>query len=71
MQGTIIENLSGRKLSVLVILLVIAQIICFLIGGLIGKLRNVNHFKIIIILILVKYYIFYFKCFMKYKIFCK
>lgn len=50
MQGTIIENLSGRKLSVLVILLVIAQIICFLIGGLIGKLRNVNHFKIIIIL---------------------
>lgn len=44
MQGTIIENLSGRKLSVLVILLVIAQIVCFLIGGLIGKLRNVKHF---------------------------
>ncbi|OAD53292.1 Protein wntless [Eufriesea mexicana] len=36
MQGTIIENLSGRKLSVLVILLIIAQIICFLIGGLIA-----------------------------------
>ncbi|XP_060816966.1 protein wntless [Bombus pascuorum] len=36
MQGTIIENLSGRKLSVLVILLVIAQIVCFLIGGLIA-----------------------------------
>lgn len=44
MQGTIIENLSGRKLSVLVILLVIAQIVCFLIGGLIGKFRNVKHF---------------------------
>lgn len=71
MQGTIIENLSGRKLSVLVILLIIAQIICFLIGGLIGKLRNVNHFKIIIILTVVKCYIFYFKCFVKYKIFCK
>ncbi|CAK9819048.1 Protein wntless [Anthophora plagiata] len=36
MQGTIIENLSGRKLSVLVILLIIAQIVCFLIGGLIA-----------------------------------
>ncbi|XP_043278990.1 protein wntless [Venturia canescens] len=34
MQGTIIENLSGKKLSVLVLLLIIAQIICFLIGGL-------------------------------------
>ncbi|KAF7993336.1 hypothetical protein HCN44_006396 [Aphidius gifuensis] len=32
MQGTIIENLSGRKLSVLVILLIIGQVICFLIG---------------------------------------
>lgn len=37
MQGTIIENLSGKKLSVLVVLLIIGQIICFLIGGLIGK----------------------------------
>ncbi|KZC07547.1 Protein wntless [Dufourea novaeangliae] len=36
MQGTIIENLSGRKLSVLVILLIVAQIVCFLIGGLIA-----------------------------------
>ncbi|XP_046426911.1 protein wntless isoform X2 [Neodiprion fabricii] len=36
MQGTIIENLSGKKLSVLVSLLVIGQIICFLIGGLIA-----------------------------------
>lgn len=37
MQGTIIENLSGKKLSVLVMLLIIAQIVCFLIGGLIGE----------------------------------
>ncbi|KAH0540596.1 protein wntless [Cotesia glomerata] len=36
MQGTIIENLSGKKLSVLVVLLIIAQVICFLIGGLIA-----------------------------------
>ncbi|KMQ92478.1 protein wntless-like protein [Lasius niger] len=36
MQGTIIENLSGKKLSVLVMLLIIAQIVCFLIGGLIA-----------------------------------
>ncbi|KAF7394113.1 hypothetical protein HZH68_010932 [Vespula germanica] len=36
MQGTIIENLSGKKLSVLVILLIIVQIVCFFIGGLIA-----------------------------------
>ncbi|XP_034948603.1 protein wntless [Chelonus insularis] len=36
MQGTIIENLSGRKLSVLVTILIIAQIACFLVGGLIA-----------------------------------
>lgn len=36
MQGTIIENLSGKKLSVLVVLLIIAQIICILIGGLVA-----------------------------------
>ncbi|XP_011151645.1 protein wntless [Harpegnathos saltator] len=36
MQGTIIENLSGKKLSVLVVLLIIAQVVCFLIGGLIA-----------------------------------
>ncbi|XP_051162661.1 protein wntless [Leptopilina boulardi] len=36
MQGTIIENLSGRKLSVLVSLLIIGQITSFLIGGLIA-----------------------------------
>lgn len=36
MQGTIVENLSGRKLSVLVALLLLAQVVCFLIGGLIA-----------------------------------
>ncbi|KAL7293915.1 hypothetical protein TKK_0012646 [Trichogramma kaykai] len=36
MQGTIIENLSGKKLSVLVALLVVAQIVSFLIGGLVA-----------------------------------
>lgn len=37
MAGTILENLSGRKLTVLVVSLLICQVICFLIGGLIGK----------------------------------
>jgi hypothetical protein len=36
MPGAILENLSGRKLLVLVAILIISQIICFLIGGLIG-----------------------------------
>jgi len=36
MQGTIIENLSGRKISVLVSLLLLCQVVCFLIGGLIA-----------------------------------
>lgn len=40
MQGTIIENLSGKKLFVLVVLLIIAQVVCFLIGGLIGESRS-------------------------------
>ncbi|XP_017774107.1 PREDICTED: protein wntless-like [Nicrophorus vespilloides] len=34
MPGTILENLSGRKLSVLVAVFLIGQVICFLIGGL-------------------------------------
>lgn len=37
MSGTILENLSGRKLAILVSSLLFCQIICFLIGGLIGK----------------------------------
>ncbi|XP_059470614.1 protein wntless isoform X2 [Neocloeon triangulifer] len=36
MAGAILENLSGRKLLVLVSILIISQIICFLIGGLIA-----------------------------------
>jgi hypothetical protein len=37
MSGTILENLSGRKLSILVSFLLVSQLICFLIGGLIGE----------------------------------
>lgn len=37
MAGTILENLSGKKLSILVGTLLICQVICFLIGGLIGN----------------------------------
>ncbi|KAJ8679069.1 hypothetical protein QAD02_014856 [Eretmocerus hayati] len=36
MQGTIIENLSGRKLSVLVVLLLTGLFVSFLVGGLIA-----------------------------------
>ncbi|XP_075219364.1 wnt ligand secretion mediator [Lycorma delicatula] len=36
MPGAIIENLSGRKLAVLVIILLICQFTCFMIGGLIA-----------------------------------
>ncbi|XP_018007690.1 protein wntless isoform X2 [Hyalella azteca] len=36
MGGAIIENLSGRKLSVLIALLMICQLCCFLLGGLIA-----------------------------------
>lgn len=38
MAGTILENLSGKKLSILVGTLLVCQVVCFLIGGLIGKL---------------------------------
>lgn len=34
MSGTILENLSGRKLSILVSLLLLCQVACFLLGGL-------------------------------------
>lgn len=37
MAGTILENLSGKKLSILVGTLLVCQLICFLIGGLIGN----------------------------------
>lgn len=36
MPGAILENLSGRKLAVLISLLLICQVICFLIGGLVA-----------------------------------
>lgn len=36
MSGTIIENLSGRKLAILVSFLLLCQLTCFLIGGLIA-----------------------------------
>jgi len=32
MPGTILENLSGRKLSVLVTILLLSQLTCFLVG---------------------------------------
>ncbi|XP_017474544.1 PREDICTED: protein wntless isoform X2 [Rhagoletis zephyria] len=38
MTGTILENLSGRKLSVLVTLLLLSQVACFLLGGLLAPL---------------------------------
>lgn len=37
MAGTILENLSGRKLTILVSFLLFCQLVCFLIGGLVGK----------------------------------
>lgn len=38
MTGTIIENLSGRKLAVLVTALLLCQVTCFLIGGLVAPM---------------------------------
>lgn len=32
MRGTVLENLSGRKLSVLVTILLLSQLTCFLVG---------------------------------------
>lgn len=40
MAGTILENLSAKKLTILVSALLVCQLVCFLIGGLIGKLNN-------------------------------
>lgn len=36
MPGAILENLSGRKLGILVSVLLICQVVCFLIGGLVA-----------------------------------
>ncbi|XP_022818707.1 protein wntless [Spodoptera litura] len=38
MTGTIIENLSGRKLAILVSFLMLCQLTCFLIGGLVAPM---------------------------------
>lgn len=38
MSGTILENLSGRKLSILVSCLLLCQVACFLLGGLFAPL---------------------------------
>ncbi|XP_077283852.1 wnt ligand secretion mediator [Arctopsyche grandis] len=40
MSGTIIENLSGKKLSILVAILLICQVVCFLVGGLIAPVPS-------------------------------
>lgn len=56
MAGTILENLSGRKLAYLVSTLLICQIICFLIGGLIGKytvFTSMDHSVILFILMII------------------
>lgn len=37
MAGTVLENLSNRKLFVLTSTLLICQVVCFLIGGLVGE----------------------------------
>lgn len=43
MAGTVIENLSGRKLFIIVGFLLICQLFCFLVGGLMGKCPTLIH----------------------------
>ncbi|VVD00037.1 protein wntless [Leptidea sinapis] len=38
MTGTVLENLSGRKLAVLISFLLLCQLVCFLIGGLVAPM---------------------------------
>ncbi|CAG4939684.1 unnamed protein product [Colias eurytheme] len=38
MTGTVLENLSGRKLAVLISFLLLCQVVCFLIGGLVAPM---------------------------------
>ncbi|GAB0092084.1 Protein wntless [Sergentomyia squamirostris] len=40
MSGAVIENLSGRKLTVVIFSLLLCQVICFLIGGLVAPVPN-------------------------------
>uniref|UniRef100_A0A146L601 Protein wntless n=1 Tax=Lygus hesperus TaxID=30085 RepID=A0A146L601_LYGHE len=42
MTGTVLENLSGRKLAVLVSFFLICQIVCFLIGGIIAPKPSIT-----------------------------
>lgn len=35
--GSILENLSGRKLAIIVSVVLFIQLLCFLLGGVIGK----------------------------------
>lgn len=42
MPGAIVENLSGRKLFILVAFLLILQVVCFLIGGLFGEYVSIS-----------------------------
>ena len=37
MAGAVVENLSNRKLFVLISLLMVCLLVCFLLGGLVGK----------------------------------
>ena len=43
MGGAIIENLSGKKLSILIGILMACQFSCFLLGGLIGEYHILNY----------------------------
>lgn len=43
MSGTIIENLSGRKLAILMTFLLLCQVTCFLIGGLVAPMPANAH----------------------------
>lgn len=42
MAGTILENLSAKKLTILVSTLMVCQLACFLIGGLIGMCAYIS-----------------------------
>ena len=39
MAGAVVENLSNRKLIVLISFLLICLLVCFLLGGLVGKFK--------------------------------
>ena len=39
MAGAVVENLSNRKLIVLISFLLLCLLLCFLLGGLVGKFK--------------------------------